>query len=92
MGMQESKAGPLAPIELFLAKAHPAEAGALMGYLQYDGSGSEGYRYRNKVTRSLIVVEEDGSLVSCDKNALHTIAIYKTIFPKRKYRRKEKRA
>ncbi|RJE84339.1 hypothetical protein D3P07_23530 [Paenibacillus sp. 1011MAR3C5] len=92
MGIQEGNAGPRAPIELFLEKAHPAEASALMGYLQYEGDGAEGYRYRNKVTRSLIVVDGNGSLVSCDKNALHTIAIYKSIYPKRKYRRKEKRA
>ncbi|REK74326.1 hypothetical protein [Paenibacillus paeoniae] len=92
MDIQTRNTCPHAPIQLFLEKTHPAEISALMGYLQYDGDGADGYRYRNKVTRSLIVVDRNGSLVSCDKNALHTIAIYKSVFPKRKYRRKEQRA
>lgn len=92
VSVMERKPGLHAPIQLFLEKEHPAEASALMGYLQYDGKNSAGYRYRNKVTRSLIVVDGEGALVSCGKDALHTIAIYKSVFPKRKYRRKEKQA
>lgn len=93
--MEEEK-GPQdksAPIRLYLEREHRHEADRMMGYLQYAGQDEAGFSYRNKVTRSLIVVDDEGNLVSCAKDALHTIAIYKTFFPKRTYRKnKERRA
>lgn len=80
------------PLHLYLDREHPREGKRMAGYLQFAGCEEGIYRYRNKITRSLIAVDESGSLVSRDNDALHTIAIYQTLFPKRKYRRKEGRS
>ena len=82
----------LSPIRLFLEREHAEDAQTILGYLIFAGLENGLFHYRNKITRSLIVVDEEGKLVSCGKDALHTIAIYKTFFPKRKYRRKQHRA
>ncbi|MCR2804155.1 hypothetical protein [Paenibacillus soyae] len=82
----------LTPIRLYLEREYAEEFRVILGYLVFAGTEEGLFLYRNRITRSLIIVDREGKLVSCGKDALHTIAIYKTFFPKRKYRRKQFRA
>lgn len=82
----------LSPIRLYLEREHAEESRTILGYLAFAGMEEGLFHYRNRITRSLIIVDREGTLVTCGKDALHTIAIYKTFFPKRKYRRKQFRA
>lgn len=80
------------PLWLFLSREYPMQTETMLSYLQFVSCEEGEFHYRNKVTRSILVVDSNGNLVSCAKDALHTISTYVAIFPKRKYRRKALRA
>ncbi|RIX60193.1 hypothetical protein D3P08_01020 [Paenibacillus nanensis] len=80
------------PLRRFLEREYPKEAERLLGYLLYAGMEEGCFCYRNRITRSLLILNISGEVQYCASDALHTIYIYKTLLPKRKYRRKERRA
>lgn len=90
---EEERAAMLMPIRMYLEREFGADADRVLGYLLFVGCGELGhYIYRNRITRSSIIVSEAGELVQSAKDSLHTLAVYKTLFPKRKYSKKERRA
>lgn len=80
------------PVGLFLSREYPEQKETMQSYLQFVSCAEGMFHYRNKVTRSILIVDSSGNLVSCAKDALHTISIYVALYPKRKYRRKALRA
>lgn len=80
------------PLWRFLSREHPKEVKAMLRYFQFVASKEGEFHYRNNITRSILVVDGSGKLVSCGKDALHTISTYVAVYPKRKYRRKTLRA
>lgn len=80
------------PLWLFLSREYPEQMETMQSYLQFVSCEEGMFHYRNKVTRSILIVDNSGNLVSCAKDALHTISTYVALFPKRKYRRKALRA
>ena len=56
-------------------------------YLMFVDNSDGRYVYKNKVTRSCIVLDEQGFVITCAKDALNTLSVYKAITPERKRRK-----
>lgn len=67
-----------APLRMYLQLHYSSnQADSIIKYLMFMGSKDSHYFYRNKITRSIIVVNGQGMLISSAKGALNTLEVYR---------------
>ncbi|MCD9020240.1 hypothetical protein [Cohnella silvisoli] len=59
-----------APLNDYLEREHPNEKNQILGYLMFMGNDEGKFYYKNKITRSYIVFNQAGALVSNSDSAL----------------------